>query len=84
MLKFVAAAAAATALLGLGACGQQSAEKAGEDIDNQIEETFQGERDLGDGPFERAGEAVDNATGTQRTDSPADAINDAVEDNTNR
>jgi hypothetical protein len=78
MLKMIAAAAAATAMLGLAAC-DGGAEKAGENIDSSIEEATQGEENLGDGAFEQAGEAVDDATGAERTDSPADALNDATD-----
>jgi len=82
MLKVVAAAAASVALLGLAACGD-SAEKAGENLDNQIEDATQGERDMGDGAFERAGEAIDDVTGNERTGDPADALNDATDGNAN-
>ncbi|MBL8530968.1 MAG: hypothetical protein JNK94_04465 [Hyphomonadaceae bacterium] len=80
MLKIMAAAAVGLAGLSLAAC-DGSAERAGERLDNQIEETTQGERDLGDGAFERAGEAIDNAGGTERTDSGADALSDATDGN---
>lgn len=80
MRKMIASAAVAAAMLGLAACGE-SAEKAGENMDSAIEEATQGEKNLGDGAFEQAGEAIDNATGTERTDSPADAINDATDGN---
>jgi len=82
MLKIIATAAAAAAMLGLAAC-EGSAEKAGENMDSAIEEATQGEENLGDGAFERAGEAVDGATGTERSDSPADALNDATDGNPN-
>jgi len=60
MLKIVATAAAAAALLGLAAC-EGGAEKAGENLDSAIEETTQGEEDLTDGPLEEAGEDIDDA-----------------------
>lgn len=82
MRKMIAAAAVSAAVLGLAACGQ-SAEKTGENIDSAIEEATQGEKNLGDGAFEQAGEAIDSATGNERTDSPADTVSDAVEDATN-
>ncbi len=78
MMKVVVAAGAAVAVLGLAACGN-SAEQAGENMDSAIEETFQGEENLGDGAFERAGEAVDSATGQERQDDLGDAINDATD-----
>lgn len=80
MLKIIATAAAAAAMLGLAAC-EGSAEKSGENLDSAIEEASQGEENLGDGAFERAGEAIDDATGNERTGDPADAINDATDDN---
>jgi len=61
MLKIVATAAAAAALLGLAAC-EGGAEKAGENLDSAIEETTQGHEDLTDGPLEEAGEDIDAAT----------------------
>jgi hypothetical protein len=65
-------AAIASALV-LGAC-----EKAGEDIDSAIEKTVDGEKKLDDGPFEKAGEAVDNTIGVKR-DTDADSIADAID-----
>ena len=45
-----------------GACSRQgSMEKAGERADSAIEEAMQGEKDLGDGPLEQAGESADRA-----------------------
>jgi len=79
MLKAIATAAAAAAMLGLAACGD-SAEKTGENMDSAIEEATQGEENLGDGPLEQAGENVDEATGGERTDG-ADALNDATDGN---
>ena len=78
MRKIIASAAIAAAMLGLAACGD-SAEEAGENMDSAIEEATQGEENLGDGAMEQAGEAIDDATGGERTDSPADAINDATD-----
>lgn len=77
-MKIVIAAGAAIAMLGLAACGD-SAEEAGENMDSAIEETFQGEENLGDGAFENAGEAADDATGQERQDDLGDAINDATD-----
>lgn len=82
MMKIVVAAGAAVAMLGLAACGN-SAEEAGENMDSAIEETFQGEENLGDGAFENAGEAVDNATGQEREGDLGDAINDATDGDPN-
>ena len=78
MLKIIATTAAAAAMLGLAAC-EGSAEKAGENLDSAIEEATQGEENLGDGPMERAGEAIDEAVNTERTDDGADALNDATD-----
>ena len=78
MRKIIASTAIAAAMLGLAACGN-SAEEAGENMDSAIEETTQGHENLGDGPLEQAGEAIDRATDTERTDSPADALNDATD-----
>lgn len=75
---FIAAAIAAA--FGLAACGE-SAEKTGENLDSSIEEATQGQENLGDGPLERAGESIDDATGETRSDDPADALNDATDDN---
>jgi len=61
MLKTIATAAAAVAMLGLAAC-EGGAEKAGENLDSAIEETTQGEENLSDGPLEEAGENIDDAT----------------------
>lgn len=79
MLKPMTAALAAAALFGLAACG--NAEEAGENIDGAVEEVTQGEENLGDGPAERAGEAIDEATGGERQNDPADAIGDATDGN---
>ena len=82
MLKTIATAAAAAAMLGLAACGG-SAEKAGENMDSAIEEATQGEENLGDGALEQTGEAIDNATGAERQGDAADAINDATDGDAN-
>ncbi|HRO02498.1 MAG TPA: hypothetical protein PLS69_02690 [Terricaulis sp.] len=78
MRKIIASTAIAAAMLGLAACGD-SAEKAGENMDSAIEEATQGHENLGDGPMEQAGEAIDDATGNERNDSVGDAINDATD-----
>jgi hypothetical protein len=72
MIRAVFGAAIAAAFV-LGAC-----EKAGEDIDSAIETTVDGEKKLDDGPFEKAGEAVDNTIGVKR-DNAADSVADAVD-----
>jgi len=83
MLKSIATAAAAAAMLSLAACSQGSAEKAGENADSAIEEATQGHENLGDGPLEQAGESVDQATGTTNNNDAADAVNDATDGNPN-
>lgn len=72
MIRALFCAAVAGAFV-LGAC-----EKAGEDIDSAIEKTVDGEKDLSDGPFEKAGEAVDNTIGVERKND-ADSIADAID-----
>jgi hypothetical protein len=79
MLKILATAVAAAGLLSLAACGD-SAEEAGENMDSAIEEATQGEENLGDGPLEQAGESVDETTGGNQNEDPADALNDATDD----
>lgn len=81
MLKTLATAAAAAAMLSLAAC-DGSAEKAGENMDSAVEEATQGHENLGDGAFEQAGESIDQATGTENNDA-ADAIGDATDGNAN-
>ncbi|MFT3728390.1 MAG: hypothetical protein QM759_11255 [Terricaulis sp.] len=81
MLRSLLIATAFVGLAGLGACGQGSAESAGEKADNAIENATQGHENPGDGPLEQAGSSVDQATGTQRTDNAADAVNDATDGN---
>ncbi|HRK63292.1 MAG TPA: hypothetical protein PLN53_02810 [Terricaulis sp.] len=78
MLKIIATAAAAAAMLGLAAC-EGGAEKAGENMDSAVEEATQGEENLGDGAFEQAGESIDNATGNERQGDLGDAVNDATD-----
>lgn len=72
------AVAAIASGLALAACGN-GAEQAGENMDSSIEEATQGQENLGDGPLERAGEAVDEATGTERTNDAANSLNDATD-----
>lgn len=78
MLRTIVTAAAVAATLGLAACGD-SAEEAGQNADSAIEEATQGEENLGDGPLERAGEGVDEATGNAQNGDAADALNDATD-----
>lgn len=73
-------AAAFAAAFGLAACGD-NAEETGENLDSSIEEATQGQENLGDGPLEQAGEGVDDTTGAAQNDDPADALNDATDDN---
>jgi hypothetical protein len=72
MIRAVFCAAIAGAFV-LAAC-----EKAGVDIDSAIEKTVDGEKKLDDGPFEKAGEAVDNTIGVKR-ENDADSLADAVD-----
>lgn len=65
-MRTVFAAGLAAFALALAACGQSattqgSAEEAGERADTQFEQATEGSTDLGDGPLENAGEAIDNA-----------------------
>ncbi len=78
MLKVIATAAAATAMLSLAAC-DGGAERSGENLDSSIEEALQGHENLGDGPLEQAGESIDEISGNQQNDDAADAINDATD-----
>lgn len=78
MLKVIATAAAAAAMLSLAAC-DSSAERSGENLDSSIEEATQGHENLGDGPLEQAGESIDEATGGQQNNDAADALNDATD-----
>ena len=74
MLRLIVTAAVIAAL---SACG--NAEKAGENADSAIETATQGHENPGDGPLERAGEAADHATGSERQGDAADAVNDATD-----
>jgi hypothetical protein len=80
MLKMIFTAAAAVALLGVAGC-DKSAEKTGENMDSAVEEATQGHENLGDGPFERAGESVDETTGGASDNDAADAVHDATDGN---
>lgn len=79
-MKIIVMTAAAAAMLALVGC-DGSAEKAGENMDSAIEETTQGQENLGDGALEQAGENIDQATGNQQNDDAADSLNDATDDN---
>lgn len=82
MLKTFATAIAAAALFTVAACGQ-SAEKTGENLDSSVENATQGHENLNDGPMEQTGEAIDHATGAERSGDAADAVNDATDGNSN-
>lgn len=69
MLKTLMAAAAAAALMGVGACTQGENEEAGEAADTAYEQSTTGTTDMGQGPMEEAGEQADEATDAQ---APAD------------
>lgn len=64
-------AAAAALSFFLAACDQGPAERAGEDVDEAIEDATD-EPTLEDGPAERAGEAAEGAA-----DDAADAVDEA-------
>ena len=81
MLRSLLVATAFAGLVGVTGCGQGSAESAGEKADNAVENATQGHENPGDGPLEQAGSTMDNATGTQRTNDPADAVSDATDGN---
>ena len=81
MPRSVFVATAFAGLIGLMGCGQQSAEGAGEKMDNAVENVAQGHENPGDGAMEQTGQAVDNATGAQRHDDPVDAVSDAADGN---
>lgn len=49
-------------------------------MDNAIDDV-RGERDLGDGAMEKAGEAIDNTVGVERRNG-ADSLPDAVDGDT--
>jgi hypothetical protein len=72
MMKAAMIAVTILGVAGLGAC-----EKAGENMDNAIDD-LRGERDLGDGAMEKAGAAIDNTAGTERRND-ADSLADAID-----
>lgn len=72
MMKTMMMALALAGFAGLAAC-----EKAGESVDNAIDDV-RGKKDPGDGAFEKTGEAVDHTLGVERKDA-ADSIADAVD-----
>jgi hypothetical protein len=80
MLKTILIAASSLALVSVAGC-EGSAEKTGENMDSAVEEVTQGEENLGDGPFERAGESVDETTNNGANNDAADAVNDATDGN---
>jgi hypothetical protein len=82
MLKPILIAAAVAAAMGLAAC-DGSAEKSGENLDSAVEEATQGDENLGDGPFERAGEQIDETTHNDQNQDGADALSDATDGNPN-
>lgn len=73
MLKVLISVCSVAGFVALSAC-----EEAGEDIDSAIEKTVDGKKDLGDGAFEKAGEAVDNTIGVKRQNE-ADSLADAID-----
>lgn len=79
MLKQMFAAGAIGALALVSACNSGTAEKTGENMDSAIEEATQGHENLGDGPFEQAGEAIDESGGAESSQDAADAISDATD-----
>lgn len=80
MKSAMRAALASFLLIGAAACSDGGdAEQAGENLDSAFEEATQGEENLGDGPLERTGENIDNATGHEGGSDPADAIGDATD-----
>jgi hypothetical protein len=80
-MRAVATALVAAFVMSAAACSPEgSAEKTGENMDSAIEEATQGEKNMGDGALERAGESIDNATGKQEANKdPADAVSDATD-----
>jgi hypothetical protein len=72
MMKAAMMAVSVLGVSGLGAC-----EKAGENMDNAIDDV-RGERDPSDGAMEKAGEAIDKTIGTERRND-ADSVADAVD-----
>ncbi len=78
MMKALLCACAVAGVLGLAACEDGSAEKAGESVDRAIDKAVDGKENKGDGAFEKAGEAIDKTTGATNRDG-ADALSDAVD-----
>ncbi len=78
MLKSILAAGAAMSLLGLVACndsgGADSAEEAGQAADTAYEQGMTGQTNMGDGPAENAGEAID-----EQREKAADVAEEAHE-----
>lgn len=74
-MKMLVLAVAAFAATGLMACS----ERQGEQMDSAIEEATQDEENMGDGPFERAGEAADDAAGRETNNDLGDTLNDATD-----
>ncbi len=74
MLKTIVIACCAL----VGASGLAACEKAGEDIDSALEKADGGPKDMRDGTFEKAGEAIDNTIGVKR-ENDADSLSDAVD-----
>lgn len=71
--KAMMMALALAGFAGLAAC-----EKAGESVDNAIDDV-RGKKDAGDGAFEKTGEAVDHTLGIERKDDAVDSIGDAID-----
>lgn len=74
------------AVLTLAACNQpasNTAERAGEAMDTQAEQAATGQTNMGDGPMENAGEAVDQAreNNAAAARGAADATTGAAHDN---
>ena len=78
MLKALIAVGTFAGFIGIAACEDGSAEKAGEKLDAAVDKATTGKEDKGDGAFEKAGEAIDKATGETNKD-PADALHDATD-----
>ena len=79
----VLAAAFALGLCVQGCDNRGPAEKAGEKIDNAVEQADGGSKDLTDGPAENAGEAIDQAGKDvgDAVDSAGDKADDAAHGN---
>ena len=73
MMKCALLAVAVLGVAGLGAC-----ERAGERVDNAIDDVKGDGRDPSDGAMEKAGEAIDSAIGVERRDN-ADSLADAID-----